>query len=155
MNVVAYFKYLGAYNSSDGTNAKELNYRLGKAAGVFRELDKIWKNRYINLPTKMQFYNACATSTLLYGAEYRTLKDKDENRFDAFDMWCQRKILKTRWSHHVGDIDTRKKTNQPQLSNIIKKRRLHWFGHAPAVHGCYWITTEAMLMGSPPWTKKG
>ena len=44
-----HFKYLGVYSSSDGTNTKELNYRLGKAAGIFRELDKIWKNRYINL----------------------------------------------------------------------------------------------------------
>ena len=46
IKVVDHFKYLGAYSSSDGTNTKELNYRLGKAAGIFRELDKIWKNRY-------------------------------------------------------------------------------------------------------------
>ena len=96
---------------------------------IFRELDKIWKNRYINLPTKMQFYNACVMSTLLYGAECWTLKDKDENRLDAFDMRCQRKILKIRWSQYVTNIDIRKKTNQPQLSKVIKKRRLQWFGH--------------------------
>ena len=68
-------------------------------------------------------------STLLYGAECWTLKDKDENRLDAFDMRCQRKILKIRWSQYVTNIDIRKKTNQPQLSNAIKKRRLQWFGH--------------------------
>ena len=124
IKVVDHFKYLGAYSSSDGTNNKELNYRLGKAAGILRELDKIWKNRYINLPTKMQFYNACVMSTFLYGAECWTLKGKVENRLDAFDMRCQRKILKIRWSQYVKNIDIRKKTNQPQLSNVIKKRRL-------------------------------
>ena len=123
------FKYLGAYSSSDGTNTKEPYYRLGKAAGIFRELDKIWKNRYINLPTKMQFYNACVLSTLLYGAECWTLKDKDKYRLDAFDMRCQRKNLKTRWSQYVTNINIRKKTNQPQLSNVIKKCLVQWFGH--------------------------
>ena len=44
-------------------------------------------------------------------------------------MRCQRKILKIRWSQHVRNIDKRRKTNQLQLSNIIKKRRLQWFGH--------------------------
>ena len=129
INVVAHFKYLGAYCSADGTNTKELNCRIGKAAGAFRELDKIWKDRYINLPTKMQIYNACVLSTLLYGAECWTLKDRDEKRLDAFDMRCQRKILKVKWSQHIRNQDIRQKTGQPQLSNVIRKRRLQWFGH--------------------------
>ena len=41
--VVDHFKYLGAYCSADGTNAKELNHRLGKASGTFRELDACGK----------------------------------------------------------------------------------------------------------------
>ena len=77
----------------------------------------------------MQFYSARVLSTLFYGAECWTLKDKDENRLDAFDMQCQTKILKIRWSQHVRNIDIHRKTNQPQLTNIIKKRRLQWFGH--------------------------
>ena len=93
--------------------------RLGKAARVIRELDKIGNNRYINLPTRMQFYNACVMSTLLYGAECWTLKDKDENRLDAFDMRCQREILMIRWYQYLSNIDIRKKTNQQQLSSII------------------------------------
>ena len=52
-----------------GTITKELNYKTGKAAGVFRELGSIWKDRYISLPYKMQVYNACVASTPKYGAE--------------------------------------------------------------------------------------
>ena len=69
IRVLEYFKYLGAYCSADGTITKELNYRTGMAAGAFRELDSIWKDRYISLLTKMQIYNACVLSTLLDGAE--------------------------------------------------------------------------------------
>ena len=43
IKVVQHFKYLGAYCSADGTNTKELNHRVGKVAGAFRELDRIFK----------------------------------------------------------------------------------------------------------------
>ena len=129
IKVVEHFKYLEAYCSTDGTNTKELNFRVGKAAGAFKELDKIWKDRYISLPTKMQIYNACVLSTLLYGAECWSLKDRDEKRLDAFDMRCQRKILKIKWSQHIRNLDIRLKTCQTQLTHLIRKRRLQWFGH--------------------------
>ena len=44
IQVVDHFKYLGAYCTTDDTNAKELNHRLGKASGTFRELDLVWKD---------------------------------------------------------------------------------------------------------------
>ena len=58
IKVVDHFKYLVAYCSADGSNGKELNHRLGKVSGIFRELDVVWKDRNINLSTKMKFYNA-------------------------------------------------------------------------------------------------
>ena len=129
IKVVQHFKYLGAYCSADGTNTKELNHRVGKAAGAFRELDMVWKDRYINLNTKMKFYNACVLSTLLYGAECWSLTERDEARLDAFDMRCQRKILRITWLQHKTNHYVRSLTKQPQLTNIIRNRRLKWFGH--------------------------
>ena len=95
----------------------------------------------------MQFYNACVMSTLLYGAECWTLKDKYENRLHVFDMRCQRKILKIRWSQYVRNINIRKKTNQPNCptSSMV------W---ASAAYGCDSITTKAVPMDFLPWTKK-
>ena len=87
------------------------------------------KDVYFVEPTKMQFYNACVLSTLTYSAECWTLKDSDMKRLDAFDMRCQRKILKIKWSDFIRNKDIRAKTKQPQLSSIIRQRRLQWFGH--------------------------
>ena len=129
IKVVDHFKYLGAYCSADGSNIKELNNRIGKASAAFRELDKVWKDRNISLNTKMKFYNACVLSTLLYSAECWTLTERDESRLDAFDMRCQRKILRIIWSQHVTNNTIRSRTKQPQLSSVIRKRRLQWFGH--------------------------
>ena len=41
IKVVQHFKYLGAYCSSDGSNTKELNNRIGRASAAFRELEKV------------------------------------------------------------------------------------------------------------------
>ena len=81
------------------------------------------------METKLKFYNACVLSTLLYAAECWTLTERDEARLDAFDMRCQRKILRVRWSQHISNNCIRSKTKQPQLTSVIRKRRLQWFGH--------------------------
>ena len=65
IKVVDHFEYPGAYSSAEGFNAKEINHRIGKAWGTFRELDMVWKDLFINLSTKMKFYNAFVLSTLL------------------------------------------------------------------------------------------
>ena len=66
---VEHFKYLGAFFSADGTNIKELNNRIGKAAGAFRELEKVWKDHHLNLDIKVEVLQLCVLSTLLYAAE--------------------------------------------------------------------------------------
>ena len=130
IKVVDHFKYLGAYCSADGSNTKELNNRIGKASAAFRELDKVWKDRNISLNTKMKFYNAGVLSTLLYAAECWTLTERDEARLDAFDMRCQRKSWRlSAWFQHISNDNIRSRTNQPQLTSVIRKRRLKWFGH--------------------------
>ena len=121
--VVDHFKYLGAYCSADGSNTKELNNRIGKASAAFRELDKVWKDRNISLTTKMKLYTACVLSTLLYAAECWTLTERDEARLDAFDMRCQRKILKIVWFQHISNDNIRSRTKQPH--NIITHNISH------------------------------
>ena len=88
IKMVGHFNYLGAFCSANGTNVKELNCRIRKASAALRELDKVWKDRNINLDTKLKFYNTCVLSTLLYVCESWTLTEGDEARLDAFDMTC-------------------------------------------------------------------
>ena len=82
IKVVEYFKCLVAFSSADGRNIKKLNNRTGIVAGEFRELEKVWKDRHLNLNIKMKFYNSCVFSTLLHAAECRNLTKRDEARLD-------------------------------------------------------------------------
>ena len=75
----------------------------------------------------------------MYAAECWSLTERDEARsrkfkihwarLDAFDMRCQREILRIMWSQHITNRYVRFLTKQPVLSNTIRKRRLQWFGH--------------------------
>ena len=78
---------------------------------------------------QIEILHACILSTLLYAAECWSLTERDEARLDAFDMRCQRKILRIKWSEHVTNKHIRSVTKQPQLTNLIRNRRLKWFGH--------------------------
>ena len=57
------------------------------------------------------------------------LTEYNEARLDAFDMCCQRKILLVVWSQHITNSSIRSRTKQPQLTAVIRKCRLQWFGH--------------------------
>jgi hypothetical protein len=99
-NKVKEFEYLGSIISADGSMELEISSRIGKAVGSLRGLNKIWKNKTISTKTKMKLYRANALSILLYGFETWQLKEADEDRLNAFDYKCSRKILKTDWRDH-------------------------------------------------------
>ena len=93
VEVVDDFTYLGNSINSNGDMDKELDCRVGTAAAPFNQLGKIWRSKKFSLKTKMRFYNSNVLSTLLYGRETWHMKTSQENKLDAFDSKCIRKIL--------------------------------------------------------------
>ena len=73
-------------------------------------------NRHLDLDIKMKFYNSCVFSTL-YAAECWSLTERDEYRLDAFDMRCQRKILRIAWSQHTSNKYVRSQCSQTPSEN--------------------------------------
>jgi len=56
------FCYLGSYISTTGNCDQEVSVRIGKAAGVFSKLGKLWKSKKISLPVKARLYEAILSS---------------------------------------------------------------------------------------------
>ena len=56
-------------------------------------LDSILKGRDITLATKVLLVNAMVFPVVIYGCESRTIK-KAEDRIDAFELWCWRRLLR-------------------------------------------------------------
>ena len=55
-------------------------------------LDSIFKNRDIILPTKVCLVKAMVFPVVVYGCESWTTKKTECRRSDAFELWCWRRL---------------------------------------------------------------
>ena len=69
------FTYLGSKIQLDGNVTSEIKARIGKAAGSFNNLKRVWNQRSISQPVKVKMYKACVRSVLLYGCETGQLRN--------------------------------------------------------------------------------
>ena len=93
-------------------------------------LDSIFKNRDITLPTKVGLVKAMVFPVVMYGCESWTVKKAERWRIDAFELWCWRRLLRVpldckeiQLVHSEGD--------QPWISSegMMLKLKLQYFGH--------------------------
>ena len=70
LNVVGEFVYLGSAVNRHGNIDSDIPLRIQKASAAFGKLEnRLWKRREVNVKTKLDVYNACVLTTLLYGCE--------------------------------------------------------------------------------------
>ena len=51
-------------------------------------LDYMFKNRDITLPTKVRLVKAMVFPVVMYGCESWTVKKAERRRIDALKLWC-------------------------------------------------------------------
>ena len=73
-------------------------------------LDRILKSRDITLPTKVPLVKAMVFPVVMYGCESWTVKKAEQQRMDAFELWCWRRLLRVPW--------TARRSNQSILEEI-------------------------------------
>ena len=61
-------------------------------------LDSILKSRDITLPTKVHLLKAMVSAVVMYGCESLTINKSECQRIDAFELWCQRRLLRVPWT---------------------------------------------------------
>ena len=61
-------------------------------------LDSIFKSRDITLPTNVCLVKAMVLPVIVYGCESWTIKKAEHRRIDAFELWCQRRLLRVPWT---------------------------------------------------------
>ena len=92
-------------------------------------LDSILKSKDITLPTKVRLVKAMVFPMVMYGCEIWTINKAERQKFDAFELWCWRRLLRVPW--------TARRSNQSILKEIspgcslegLMKLRLQYFGH--------------------------
>ena len=103
----------GSKITADGDCSHEIKRHLLFGRKVMTNLDSIFKNRDITLPTKVRLVKAMVFSVVIYECESWTVKKAESRRIDAFELWCWRRLLRVPW--------TSRRSNQSILKEIS-----HW-----------------------------
>ena len=122
--------YLGSLLSSDGRPGTELTRRLGEATSSFHRLVSVWKHANLPRSRKLEVFNACVISKLLYSLESCWLLQADRDKLDAFEARCVRKICGIQPSSYsrVPNKAVLESTNQITLSKQLLANQLHLYG---------------------------
>ena len=91
-------------------------------------LDSIFKSRDITLPTKVCLVKATVFPVVMYGCESWTVK-KAECRIDAYELWCQRRLLRIPWTARRSNQSIlREISPEYSLERLMLKLKLQYFG---------------------------
>ena len=90
---VSDFIFWGSKITADGDCSHEIKRRLLLGRKVMNNLDSILKSRDITLPKKVHLVKAMVFPVVMYGCESWIVKKAGQQRIDAFELWCWRKLL--------------------------------------------------------------
>ena len=97
VEIVSDFILRGSKITADGDCSHEIKRRLLLGRKVMTNLDSVFKNRDITLPTKVHLVKAMVFPVVMYGCESWTVKTAECRRIDAFELWC--------WGRLVSPLD--------------------------------------------------
>ena len=106
VETVSDFIFLGSKVTADGDSSHEIRRRLLLGRKVTTNLDSLFKNRNITLPTKVHLVKAMVFPAVMYGCESWTLKKAEQRRIDAFELWCWRRFLRVPWTSGTSSLRT-------------------------------------------------
>ena len=97
---------------------------------VNTNLDSILKSRDITLPTKVHRVKTMAFPVVMYRCENWTVKKTEHWRIDAFELWCQRRLLTVPWTARKSNHSILKEISPGiSLEGKMLKLKLQYFGH--------------------------
>ena len=95
---VSNFIFLASKITADGDCSYEIKRCLLLGRKVITNLDSILKSRDITLPTKIRLVKAMVFPVVMYGCESWTVRKAENQRIDAFELWCWRRLLRVPWT---------------------------------------------------------
>ena len=93
--------------------------------------NSVLKNRDISLPTKARMVKAVVFPCMVVnGCEYWTMKKAEQQRIDAFELCCWRRLLKVPWTARRSNQSSLREINPEfSLEELMLKLKLQYLGH--------------------------
>ena len=120
----------GSKTTADGDFSNEIKRHLLLGRKVMTNIDSILKSRDITLLTKVGLVKAMVSPVVMYGCESWTIKKAECRRIDAFELWCQRRLLRVPWTARRSNQSILKEISpEYSLEGLTLKLKLQYFGH--------------------------
>ena len=91
------FIFLGSKIIADSDYSHEIKRCLLLGRRAMTNLDNILKSRDITLLIKVCIVKAMVFTVIVYGCESWTIMKAECQKIDAFELWCQRRLLTVLW----------------------------------------------------------
>ena len=135
--------FLGSKITADGDCSQEIKRHLLLGRKAMTNLDSIFKNRDITLPTKAHLVKAMVF--VMYGCESWTTNKAEHWRIDAFELWCWRRLLRVPWTTRRSNQSILKEISpEYSLEGLMLKLKLQSFA-------TWW---EGLTRWKRPWCWK-
>ena len=67
---------------------------------------------------------------VMYGCESWTIEKAEHRRFDVFELWCWKRLLRVLWTARRSNQSILKEmSSEYSLEELMLKRKLEYFGH--------------------------
>ena len=120
----------GSKITADGDCSHEIRRRLLLGRKVMTNLDSIFKSRDITLSTNVHLVKAMVFPVLMCGCESWIIKKAEPRRIDAFELWCQRRLLRTLWTPRRSNQSLLKEISPGcSLEGLMLKLKVQYLGH--------------------------
>ena len=79
---------------------------------------------------KVSIFKAMVFPVVMYRCESCTIKKAECQRIDAFELWCQRRLLRVPWTEKRSNQSILKEINpEYSLEGLMLKLKLQYYGH--------------------------
>ena len=123
------FCYLGDLLDSEGSVERTARMRVAAAWRKWREISSLLTNKDIPLKHRGRVYDACIRSVLLYGGEGWPMIARVQAILTSCDRRMLRYMAGVAWQDRVRSEEVARRCGVEVLENVLRRRRLRWFGH--------------------------
>ena len=103
--------------------------RIGMGKTTFLKCKELFR-RDINKNLKKRMLDCYVKSVMSYGCESWTYSKTIQNKIDAFQLWCYRRMLKIRCTDHVTSTRVKEIIGvERNWSEDLARRKLRYAGH--------------------------
>ena len=130
METVRDFIFGGSKITAHGDCSHEIKRHLLLGRKAVTNLHSVLKSRDITLPTKVHLVKAMVFPAVMYGCKSWTIKKAEQQRIDAFELWCWRRLLRVPWTAKRSNLSILKEISpEYSLEGLMLKLKLQYFGH--------------------------